>query len=175
MSTYIWGWILFGLGAVVVGAWGYAMVQERRRPTGSGRHSLDRDKPLDQTDEWRRLRFVAVATLIVWAFFMSAAKHVGSLLFVAKTAAIVATIIVVIWELRSWGKLTDPAARRSALSSARWFFVPTATQVLLLLHIWDHGRARIIAAAAGLLILAGPDIEPWIRRQLQRRAGGTTT
>jgi hypothetical protein len=171
VSNYVWGWVLFGLGALIVGLWGHTLIQDRRRP--SGRHSLDREKPLDQTEDWRGLRFIAVATLIVWALFMSAAKHPGSLLFAAKTTAVVATIIVVIWEFRSWGKITDPAARRNARSSARWFFVPTMGQVLLLLHIWDNGPARIIVGITGLLILAGPDVEPWIRRQLQRRAGGS--
>ncbi|HET7014859.1 MAG TPA: hypothetical protein VFI65_13170 [Streptosporangiaceae bacterium] len=174
MSIYVWGWIVFGLGAAIVGEMAFELIRDRDRPRG--RHSRDeRVEPKDRPAGWQRLRLMAANTLIFAVILMTdSAKASNPLRFPAKGLVLAATITLVIWEARSWRQFDDPADRRHAISSARWFVVPLGVQVLWMLHIWDNGVARIVASTTTLLILAGPDVEPWIRRRLQRRAGGTT-
>ena len=174
MSINVWGWILFGLGTLIAVIWGYTLTQDRHR--APGRHSADQEKPLDQSEDWRSVRMVAATTLIVLVLFTGmAAKHSNPLHSPVQSAAIGATIIVLAWEIRSWGKITDPAARKRVRNKARLFYVPVAFQLLSLLRFWDGGLRKIVVIAALALIMVGPDVEPVIRRWLQRRAGGTTT
>ena len=174
MSIYVWGWILFGLGAAIVGGMAFGLIQDRDRPRG--RHSRDeRVKPEDRPAGWQRLRLMAANTLILAVILMTdSAKASNPLQLPAKALVVATTITLLIWEVRSWRQFADPADRRRAMSAARWFVVPLGIQVLWMLHIWDNGVAKIVASTVTLLILAGPDVEPWIRRRLQRRTGGTT-
>ncbi|HXS62119.1 MAG TPA: hypothetical protein VN767_04545, partial [Streptosporangiaceae bacterium] len=132
-------------------------------------------KPEDRPAEWQKIRLMAANTWILAIVLMTdSAKASNPLQFPARALVVAATVTLLIWELRSWRQFSDPADRRRAMSSARWFVVPLGVQVLWMLHIWDNGVARIVASTATLLILTVPDVEPWIRRRLQRRAGGTT-
>jgi hypothetical protein len=174
VSIYAWGWILFGLGAALVGSMAFGLTQDRDRPRG--RHSRDeRVKPEDRPAEWQRIRLIAANTLIFAIIMMTDSANASNpLQFPARALVVTATITLLIWEFRSWRQFADPADRRQAMSSARWFVVPLGVQVLWMLHIWDNGVARIVASTATLLILTVPDVEPWVRGRLQRRAGGTT-
>jgi len=175
VSIYVLAWILFGIGVIAVAGIAFALTQDRDRPRG--RHSSDdRVKPEDRPKEWQRLRFIAASTLILPIVLMSdATKATNPLQLLGKGLVIAGTISLLIWEVRSWRQISDPVDRRRALSSARWYLVPLAFQVLLMLHIWDNGAARIMAGIAMILIVAGPDVESWVRRRLRRRVGGTTS
>ncbi len=175
VSIYVLAWILFGIGAIAVAGMAFSLTQDRDRPRG--RHSSDdRVKPEDFPEEWQRLRIIAFDTLVFSMLIMSEATKDSSPLRVSERVfALTGAITLLIWEIGSWRKFTDPGDRRRALNSARWFFVPVVFQMLFVFHVWHSGLARIVALTAMTLIVAGPDVESWIRRRLQRRAGGTTT
>jgi hypothetical protein len=166
----------FGIGLFVLGGRGFSLTQDRNRPTG--RHSLDDDrvKPKDLPKEWQQLRWTAVTALAMPLLVLAEVdKAPDPLRFPARLLAITITTALLIWELSSWRRFTDPADRLRAFSSVRWFFAPAVAQLLWLLHIWDKGMARSAVVAMMIVIMIGPDLESWARRRLLGRAGGTTT
>jgi hypothetical protein len=172
---YIMGWSLLGTGILAVGGKAFSLTQDRNRPVG--RHSQDEDRtaPEKMPEEWQRLRLTASTTLILPIILMSqTARASASWQVPAKGLVVLATAILLIWEIRSWRQITDPGDRRRALSRARLFLIPTVLQVLWLFHIWRDGVAGIVVIVAAVVLMAGPEVEPWIRRRLVRRASGST-
>lgn len=175
MLIYVMGWVLFGVGVFMVGGRAFSLTQDRKRPIGRHADEDDRTTPEEMPEEWQSLRLLALTTLIVPFIFMSqAAKASAPWQAPVKGVVVVATAVLLIWEVRSWRQITLPGARRRAVSRARWFLIPTMLQVLGLFHVWSDGVARVVVLVVAGLLVVGPDVEPWIRRQLIRRAGGST-
>ena len=169
-------WAVLGIGIFTVGGKGISLVQDRQR--AAGRHSLDEDrvKPEDLAKEWQRLRWTAFSAIVFPLIVLSdVVKASEPLRQSARLVVIVATVVVLIWEIRSWHGITDAADRRRALNTARHYFPPAAVQLVLLLHVWEHGLAFDAMVAVMILVMAGPEVESWVRRRLTRRAGGTAT
>jgi hypothetical protein len=169
---YIIGWSLFGLGILAVGGQAFSLMQDRNRPVG--RHSHGRTPPEKMPEEWQRLRLTVSTTLILPIILISrTAEASASWQVPARGLVVLATAILLIWEIRSWRRITDPADRRRALNEARWFFIPPLLQVLWLIHIWDNGTGRTVVLIAAIVLMAGPDVESWIRGRLVHRASGS--
>jgi hypothetical protein len=167
---------VFVIGLLVVGGRALSLTHDRDRP--KGRHSRDseRVKPENLPKEWQQLRWTALVALDMPALVLAEAAKAGDPLRVpARLLAIAITTILLIWEVSTWPRITDPADRHRALSSARLYLAPAVGQLLWLLHIWDKGIARTAVVAVMLVVLVGPDVESWVRRRLVQRAGGTTT
>lgn len=167
---------VFGIGLFVVGGRAFSLTQDRNRPTGG--HSLDDDrvKPEDLPKEWQQLRWTAVTALAMPLLVLAEVdKAPDPLRFPARLLAITITTALLIWELNSWRRFTDPADRLRAFSSVRWYFAPAVVQLLWLLHIWDQGMARSAVVAAMIVVMIGPDLESRVRRRLLGRADGSTT
>ena len=168
-------WGMVGVGLLVIGGQVFSLRQDRNRP--AGRHSRDRErvKPEDLAKEWQRFRWTAFTLVIVPLVVLTEAGIASDPLRLSlKVLAIAATIILLIWEIRSWRGITERMDRLRALNSARIYFAPAVVQLLWLLNIWRHGMAGDVVIAALALVLLGPEVEPWIRRRLINRAGGTT-
>jgi hypothetical protein len=169
-------WITIGLGVFIVGGKGISLAQDRGRSIG--RHSSDEDrvKPEDLAKEWQGLRWTAFTVTIVPLIALSdPLKASDPLREPTRVIAAVATVVLLLWEIRSWRVITDPADRRRALNSARRYFAPALVQLLWLLHIWEHGMESGLLLTAMVLVMAGPEAESWVRRRLVQRAGGTTS
>lgn len=167
---------VFGIGLLVVGGRAISLTHDRDRPTGRHSRDSERVKPEDLPKEWQQLRWTALVALAMPALVLAEADKAADPLRVpARLLAIAITTILLIWELSTWPRITDPADRHRALSSARLYLAPAVVQLLWLLHIWDKGMARSAVVAMMIVIMIGPDLESWARRRLLGRAGGTTT
>jgi hypothetical protein len=171
----ILGWSLFGFGLifVYVQAVDIWRIDHPRPP--SGRHSAPSDTSPNRAKEWQGLRGVMMLTLMGPAIvLLGLGKSPRLTQDPARWLAVLAAVIIVIWEINSWRGIADPTARRRALNSARSGLIPGLIQITVLAGIWTNGPARIVAVTLGLVIVIGPDVESWVRRWLIRRASDAT-
>jgi hypothetical protein len=168
-----WGVIGICLLAVVGQVVELRRIYHPRPPRG--RHSADETEPQDPAREWQRLRLIMTVALLGPAIFLLKTTNSHGLTSdPLRWLAAVAAAIIVIWEIRSWSRIKDPADRRRMLSSARMGFVPSLAQITIMLGVWTDGPARIVIGVLVAVIVIGPDIESWVRRWLIGRASGST-
>ncbi len=180
----VFGWTVIGIGVLGIVTQAVSLSPPSHRPgRGPGRHVapvsepvIERAKPEERANEWRQLRLIAIFTLFGPAILLDglSSKPFDPTRDPAKWLVLAAMAAVVIWELRSWLQFTDPTERRKAFRSARLNLIPAASEVFVLLGGWKSGPEQIGFAVVIPLLLIGPDVELWVRRRLQRRAGGTT-
>ncbi len=143
-------------------------VHARRPPPGAhAKPALT--EPGARSKAWREFRKSLLAATAGVILLSDQLKHAAA----AKWLVGVAIFVIVIGELGSWLRLTEPGARSRAWQELRWSLLPAATAVFWLVDGWKHAIAGWLLSIF-LFAVVAPDLDSWIRSRVSRKSDDPT-